>query len=206
MTRGEPGDVPTAGHLLAVQLDDMWASSSTALHDLTDDEYFWEPVTPCWSVRLRDEAPVGWGKGAWVCEDAFAPPVPVPVTAIAWRVVHLAAWTEVYLDHAFGGRTFDLQDFEVPSTAAGGVAALIDAQRRWADAVRSVPADGAFAARPWLWGQDVPLGRIISIMTLEYRHHLAEIALLRDLRRGHAVLQPRPPTVDAPPWWLGPDG
>lgn len=198
--------VPSAGALLAVQLDDMWASSSAALRDLTDDEYFWEPTSGCWSVRPRAEATRGWGSGDWVCEDAFPAPDPVPVTTIAWRVIHLAAWTEVYLDHAFGGRTYDLQDFEVPTTAAGGVASLNDAQRRWADEVRFIPADEAFAARPWLWGQDIPLGRIVSIMTLEYRHHLAEVALLRDLRRGHALLPPRPAKVDAPAWWHGEDG
>src|SRR5438477_13167653 len=61
------------------------------LEGLTDDEYFWEPVAGCWSVRPRAQAtaPVVGGSGDFVSEFAFPEPDPVPVTTIAWRLVHV---------------------------------------------------------------------------------------------------------------------
>jgi hypothetical protein len=39
---------------------------------LTDDEYFWEPVDSCWSLRRRGEAssPRPRGKGEWLLDGA----------------------------------------------------------------------------------------------------------------------------------------
>jgi hypothetical protein len=200
------GPNPSAAAVLTAQLDQAWAGGRVVLDDLSDDEYFWEPVEGCWSVRLRADASRGWGTGDHVCEDAWPPPDPLPVTTIAWRVAHLAAWLEVYRDHTFGDATLDLNDVEVPGTAAAGVEWLLDAYRRWADGVRAVGDDEIFELRRAHWGQQVPLVSLVSLMTIECRHHLAEVGLLRDLRRGHAQLQPPPSAVDAPSWWRGPDG
>ena len=47
------------------------------LDDVGDDDCFWEPATPCWSVRPRDDAGAGWGTGPWVRgELAAARPAP----------------------------------------------------------------------------------------------------------------------------------
>ena len=196
----------SVAEVLSVQLDQAWADGRSVLNGLTDDEYFWEPVEGCWTVRPRTDASVGWGAGEFVCEDTWPPPDPLPVTTIAWRVTHLAAWLEVYHDFTFGDARLGLQDLDVRSTALGGVDWLLDAQRRWADAVRSVVDDEVFELRPAHWGQQVPLLSLVSMMTIECRHHLAEVGLLRDLRRGRALLQPPPVVIDAPRWWRGPDG
>jgi hypothetical protein len=77
---------------LLEQLTFHWdAMLRPKLEGLTDDEYFWEPVAGCWSVRPRDRAtaPVLGGSGALVSEFAFPEPDPAPVTTIAWRLVHL---------------------------------------------------------------------------------------------------------------------
>ncbi len=196
----------SVAEVLSVQLDQAWADGRSVLNDLSDDEYFWEPVEGCWSVRPRADASRAWGSGDFVCEDTWPPPDPLPVTTIAWRVTHLAAWTEVYRDFAFGDARLDLQNLEVPGTALGGVAWLLDAQRRWADAVRDVGDEEIFELRPAHWGQQVPLASLVSTMTIEHRHHLAEVGVLRDVRRGHAQLQPPPAGIDAPSWWRGPAG
>jgi hypothetical protein len=54
------------------------------LAGMCDDEYFWEPVAGCWSLRLRD--------GRWQLDGGGGggpAPRPVPVTTIAWRLGHL---------------------------------------------------------------------------------------------------------------------
>ena len=52
------------------------------LAGLTDDEYFWEPVPECWTVR-RD------ADGAWTVDWHWPEPQPPPFTTIAWRIVHI---------------------------------------------------------------------------------------------------------------------
>ena len=52
----------------------------------------------------------------------------LPVTTIAWRVIHLAAWTDIYRDWTFGDTRPRLGDFEVPGDA--GCRARVAAPRR----------------------------------------------------------------------------
>ena len=87
--------------MLRTQLQRAFHAALGDVEGLDDGEYFWEPVTGCWSVRRRGEAERGWGTGEWVCEDVWPPPAPLPVTTIAWRLVHLCAWTDVYRSYAF---------------------------------------------------------------------------------------------------------
>ncbi|NKE31325.1 DinB family protein, partial [Mycobacterium tuberculosis] len=58
------------------------------LDGLTDDEYFWEPVPDCWSVRPRGTGttPMAAGAGAMTIDFAFPAPDPAPFTTIAWRL------------------------------------------------------------------------------------------------------------------------
>ena len=191
---------PSAAALLRHQLRYSWLNARRALVGLTDDEYFWEPVSPCWSVRRRDPSVRGWGTGDHVCEDAWPPPDPLPATTIAWRVVHLAAWTDVYRGYAFEGTRPDLNEAEVPGTAAEGVAWLIRAQDDFLQAVGGLPDDEVFDLRPAHWGESVPLAGLITTMLTEHVHHLAEVGALRDLERGHAVNLPSAP-VPNPDWW-----
>ena len=46
------------------------------LDGLTDDEYFWEPVPHCWSIRRRGEstAPIALGGGEMVAEFELPEP------------------------------------------------------------------------------------------------------------------------------------
>lgn len=190
--------------MLVAQLQHAWTGSRRVLDDLTDEEYAWEPASPCWSIRRRSEGLRGWGSGEFVCEDAWPAPDPLPTTTIAWRVIHLAAWADVYRGFAFEGTRPDLMDFEIPGDRSGGVAWLFDAQDRFIDAVTTLDDEAIFDPVPAHWGESIPAVRMVTMMLTEHVHHLAEIGTLRDLRRGHAVALP-PPTapVDLPTWWTG---
>ena len=53
---------------LITAFDYVWARLTSRLAGLTDEEYFWEPVPGCWSLRQGDWqiGPVGSsGLGTW---------------------------------------------------------------------------------------------------------------------------------------------
>ncbi len=195
--------LPSAADVLKIQLRHGFLDARRVLEGVTEDEYLWEPATPCWSVRRRGPSVHGWGSGEFVCEDAWPPPDPLPTTTIAWRVIHLAAWTDIYRLHAFSDTRSDLNEFDVPSDSSAGVARLYAAQDDFIEAVDGLSAESAFEARPAHWGESVPVVRLVTTMLAEHVHHIAEIGVLRDLRRGHALSQPPPPPLRDPSWWSG---
>ena len=197
---------PSAADLLKQQLRRGWLDARRVLDGLTEDEYGWEPVEGCWSVRPREAGRRGWGAGDFVCEDAWPPPDPLPMTTIAWRVVHLAAWTDVYRGFAFEGARPDLNDAIVPGTVSEGVAWLFRAQDQFLAAVDALTDDEVFESRPAHWGEAVPVVRLVSALLTEHVHHLAEVGTLRDLRRGHAANQSPPLKSADPEWWSGRSG
>ncbi len=203
LTWGRDMSTPSAAALLKHQLRHSWLNARRMVDDLTEDEYFWEPATPCWSVRRCDASIRGWGAGDFVCEDTWPPPPePLPTTTIAWRVVHLAAWTDIYRGFAFEDTRPDLNDADVPGSASEGLGWLIRAQDGFLRAVDGLGEDAVFDPRPPHWGESVPLAGLITTMMTEHVHHLAEIGALRDGRRGHAVNLP-PASVPSPDWWEG---
>ena len=163
-------------------LRELWMGSAGRLakrmHGLTDEEFFWEPAQPAWSVRPDPGAPSGWQ-----IDYPFPPPVPAPVTTIAWRLVHLANGNWIRWEHAFGSGERMFPDLPVPGTAT-------DAVRYWADSRQPIEEWMETAApldlsdvRPNPVGDPLPAGRTLSILLEEQIHHGAEIALLRDLYR-----------------------
>jgi hypothetical protein len=172
--------------LIEGRLQHAFTRTRTILEGLTDDEFFWEPVERCWSVRPHAEVAHAWGAGEWRCEDVWPAPEPPPITTIGWRLVHLAAWTDIYRSFAFEDGTESLLQMDVPGTATVAVAWLELAQDRFVDALaRRIPR--AFdELRPAHWGELMPLSSLVGIIELEHIHHGAEISLLRDLHRGSA--------------------
>jgi DinB superfamily len=195
--------LPSAADLLKVQLRHAWVNARWVLEDMDEKEYFWEPAPLSWSVRRRGPTVHGWGSGEFVCEDAFPQPQPVPVPTIAWRVIHLAAWTDIYRGFAFGETRPDLRDFEIPGDATAGIAWLYRAQDDFTDAVEKLSGEAIFEPRPAHWGGSLPAVHLVTMMLTEHIHHIAEIGVLRDLRRGCARSQPPPPRTTAPKWWFG---
>jgi DinB family protein len=158
------------------------------LDGLSDDEYRWEPVEGCWSVRRREEAtaPIVGGSGPFVVEFAHPEPVPAPVTTIAWRLAHLivGVFGARNASH-FDGPPMDYFTHDYAGTAAGALDQLDTVYAGWVAGVRTMEparlwdpvgeAEGPFAAYPYL--------ALVLHINREVIHHTAEILLLRDLYR-----------------------
>ncbi|WP_323958784.1 DinB family protein [Arthrobacter sp. JZ12] len=172
---------------LTDQLNWHWENHARPrLNGLTDEEYFWEPVPGCWSVRPRGTgtAPLQVGRGDYTIDFALPEPVPAPVTTIAWRIGHMLVGVlgERLASH-FGGEPVTYRDFVYPESAEQALEKLDAAYSSWHSAVSALsleemdrpvgPAEGPFA--------EAPMGALVQHINREMIHHLAEVALLRDL-------------------------
>ena len=176
-----PQPIEQISGVLIEALDNGWTPLATRTAGMTDDEYRWEPVPGCWTIRPRD--------GGWVADWSDPDPDPAPITTIAWRCWHIAVdCLDSYSSRMFG-RT---------GTGLTGTAWVAD---------RALAAD--MLDRSWSvfrsgvagWGESdllTPLGPAwgpfanhshadLALHALrEVVHHGAEIALLRDLYQAQA--------------------
>ena len=191
---GKTHGVSVARDAVRTSLDHAFGRVRWVLEDVGEDDCFWEPAPLCWSVRARTDAGRGWGTGDFVVEDQWPQPKPLPVTSIAWRISHLAAWTDVYRNWTFEDQTLGLGHFDVPGTREGLCAWLQTAQDRFHACVEPLTDDELGDVRRAHYGADLPVHRLVLGIAEEHTHHGAEIGLLRDLRRGRARVQtpPRP--------------
>jgi hypothetical protein len=181
------------GSLLVGQLTFYWdVHLRPRLAGLTDDEFFWEPVDGCWSLRPGPD-------GAYVLDGQSPAPSPAPVTTLAWRIVHVGTGLSTRVSAFFspsdgtgampdGTTMFDPVHLPatLPSNAAEGVAFLEDAYHTWHDAIAGLndaalarplgPAGAMFAAEP--------MAGLIAHLNREVMHHGGEIGVLRDLYRA----------------------
>ena len=164
----------TRSERLAEQLDWYWRTNlRPRLDGLTDDEYFWEPVDGCWSVRLSG--------GTWTPDVASPAPEPAPVTTIAWRLAHLVVSCLGYrVGWYFGGPPVDSGTFVYAGTAAGALEQLDAMYGRWDAGVRGL-SDAELDGPPPAGPERFPLENRVLHVNRELIHHGAEIALLRDL-------------------------
>lgn len=110
-----------AGPLLEVMDQIEHFTLERAWTDLTDDEFFWEPTAPTWSVRRREDCRTRtpFGNGSWIADFEIPEPSPTPLTSIAWLAWHVGSmpgrlaeidflggdrtmasgWTSPYLTH-----------------------------------------------------------------------------------------------------------
>ncbi|MGI5211659.1 DinB family protein [Plantactinospora sp. CA-290183] len=174
---------------LADQLDWHWQNLlRPRLDGLTDEEYRWEPVAGCWSVRPRAESDpsVAHGSGEYVIEYAWPEPSPPPVTTIAWRLGHIVVGVLGMRSAAhFGGPPSDPDSFGYAGTADEALRQLDEAYETWSKGVRGLgaaglerpcgPAEGPFA--------EFPMAALVLHINRETIHHGAEVCLLRDLYR-----------------------
>lgn len=172
------------------QLEWHWqALARPRLEGLTDEEYLWEPVPGTWSVRDRDqESPATvtrrMGSGRWLLEYGHPEPDPAPVTSIAWRLAHVVVGVlGIRAASHFGGPSMSHDDWDFAGTAQQALSQLDEAYAAWSAGVRALtpqalaapvgPAEGEFAAEPMI--------TLVLHINREVVHHLAEVALLRDL-------------------------
>jgi hypothetical protein len=174
---------------LVDQLDWHWRNQLRPRIDgITDEEYFWEPVAGCWSVRRRGESatPMAAGVGDYTIDFALPEPDPPPVTTIAWRLGHIIVGVFGARNAAhFGGPPTGYQSFEYAGTAAQGLRQLDEGYAAWIKGVRGLGTEGLArrcgpAEDPFA---DHPMAALVLHINREVIHHGAEIALLRDLYR-----------------------
>jgi hypothetical protein len=158
------------------------------LDGLSDHEYLWEPGPGAWSLRPRAEARTSMaaGGGALVADFEHPAPEPPPITTIAWRLGHVivGVFGARNASH-FGGPPMDYQSVEWAGTAKEALAQLDDVYAGWIEGVGGL--DDAALARPIgaVEGPfaEYPMAALVLHIHREAIHHLAEVALLRDLYR-----------------------
>lgn len=150
------------------------------LRGLTDEEYFWEPVPGCWSIRPGPD-------GKHMIDWEWPTPDPAPVTTIAWRIAHIGVQTlGIRASAHFGDGSLTLETIRWPKTASEGLRTLATHYEHWRTGIRSMDetglrqpigeAEGDYAAEPF--------ANLILHLNREVIHHGAEISLLRDLYRA----------------------
>jgi len=175
---------------LAEQLDWHWQHHlRPRLDGLTDEEYFWEPVPGCWSVRKRGTPTqtTTVGTGEYLFEFVYPEPEIAPVTTIAWRLAHVivGVFAARSASH-FGGPPASWREFDYAGSAAEALTQLDDAYATWAKGASALGPDGLMrpcgpAEGPYA---EYPLASLVLHINREALHHGAEIALLRDLYRA----------------------
>ncbi|PWI16853.1 serine/arginine repetitive matrix protein 1 [Streptomyces sp. Act143] len=176
----------TRSERLAEQLDWYWRKNlRPRLEGLSDEEYFWEPVRGCWSIRPRgtSAAPASEGSGAWTMDSAppGAVPEPAPVTTIAWRLAHITVSCLGYrVGWHFGGQDVESETFAYAGTADEALKQLDEMYGRWNAGVREL-SDADLDHPPAVGPERQPWEVIVQHVNKELIHHGAEISLLRDL-------------------------
>lgn len=171
---------------LAAQLEWHWEHQARPrLAGLTDEEYRWEPVPGCWNIRPRGSGTFAEvGTGDWVIDFAFPEPSPPPVTTIAWRLAHVIVGVFGERNaRYFGGPAISYPDYDYPGSAAEALSALDEGYEIWIKGVHGLDADAlGEPCREWGYESSPMLALVLHIHR-EVIHHLAEVALLRDLWR-----------------------
>ncbi|HET6860577.1 MAG TPA: DinB family protein [Streptomyces sp.] len=179
---------------LAGPVMDSGDGAETRVGPLADEEYFWEPVADCWSVRRRTDGPGARattlaGAGDWGRDAAAYPhPWPPPFTTIAWRLSHISEMVALRAEHTAGRRTLTRDDYRISGDAAGAVEAFEEGAAAWRKALLDVgDADLdtiGYCTYPHGSDAEEPFVDIVWWVNQEVLHHGAEIALLRDLYRS----------------------
>jgi hypothetical protein len=88
--------MPGVAKALADQTDIALRLARARLADLSDEEFLWEPVAGCWSLRRKSAmafVPPDASPGDWWIDGANPAPEPPPFTTAAWLVSHMTLGT-----------------------------------------------------------------------------------------------------------------
>jgi hypothetical protein len=193
-----PGIVDVKRELITLS-DHVWRRTWARLEGLTDEEYLWEPVDGCWSIRQRPD-------GTWMIEWPLPRPDIEPFTTIAWRLCHLLDMygedrAPKWLDVPAQGAPIGTDDphWSAPSTAAEALTLLERAHDRW-DAHLALTDDerlgellGRVAGPEY--AEESRAAYVLHMLD-EFIHHGAEISMLRDLWRWQKATVADDPLVE----------
>jgi uncharacterized damage-inducible protein DinB len=186
--------------------DYSFERTTNRLAGLTDDEYFWEPVPNCWTLRRQ---PDGEYRGDWAVSLTGSG----PFTTLAWRLSHLihcygakrnAMWLNLEPAGSIGDAPFtsDAVGDDValaPTTAAAALAALDAAHDVWR-ACLTAASEATLAEKIGpIGGQYAESDRADFVLHMldEFIHHGAELGVLRDLYRSQREAEVQDPLVRA---------
>lgn len=162
--------------------DEAWRRLLDRLAGLTDDEYLWEPVADCRTVRPS-------GDGTFRSDGPARRGDPRVFTTLSWRCAHIADFLTEERNASWlhqpvlaATRTGD------PGTAAEAMAALTDAYAMWRTVLTGVTSDELALPVGPLAGPYADATRRSFVLHVldELIHHAAEVALLRDLYQARA--------------------
>lgn len=143
-------DEPAPRHaldLLRWQFDLTWALFTYHLERIEPDDFLWEPVANCWTMRPA-------GDGTWVPDWAESEPDPVPLPTAGWLSWHIGWWWSTALAHVRGHTPPERTGVVWPGAGGPTVAWLNGLRVDWLEALdRLTDADLASAA-PFPWGND----------------------------------------------------
>jgi hypothetical protein len=163
------------------QLQEAYEGIRERVHGLTDDEFFWEPVPECWTVRRRSD-------GRWAVDYPKPPhPDPAPFTTIGWRLVHVAECKVMYHEYAFGPARLTFPEIDSAHTAAAAIAQLETGHALLVHDLEALDDAGLDREVLTNWGEKWPARKIFWTMINHDQHHGAEIGVLRDFYRDVQV-------------------
>jgi len=188
-TEGSATPKSTTDELLAL-LDYVHGRIVGQLERMSDEEYLWEPVAGCWSVRPGAD-------GVCRAERTYPEPEPAPFTTIAWRVWHIGADCLC----GYSDRFWDGIDREVREWPDNTAEALVELDKEWQRFRAHLaalddeglarllgPAGGPYA-------KDSYHALVLHALD-EIVHHTAEIGVIRDLYRAGDAGRAWLPTQD----------
>jgi hypothetical protein len=149
---------------------------SARLEGLTDEEFFWQPASGCWTIF---EA----AHGRWTYDYAEPEPDPAPPTSIGWQVVHLATCKVMYHEWAYGAARLTWPELDIPHDAAGTLALLARGQELLRGDLAGLSDAQLDESRLTNWGERWPAWRIFLSMADHDSLHGGAIGQLRDLYR-----------------------
>ena len=162
------------------RLEEAYETIRERVEGLTDDEFFWEPVPVCWTVRLRDD-------GRWTVDYPEPPhPDPAPFTTIGWRLVHVAECKVMYHEYAFGRARLTFPEIDSAQTSAAAIAQLEAGHAMLVRDLENQDDAGLDQLVLTNWGEKWPARKIFWTMVDHDLHHGGEIGALRDLYRERA--------------------
>lgn len=181
MTDGSAAPTIGVSALVLDSIDYVWSTLRARFDGLTQQEYLWEPVPGCWSVRETD--------GVVAVERVRPDPEPAPVTTIAWRIWHLAS--ECFADYTsqgFGVHPLSVRDRQWFLGVDEAMPALDTAWTALRGKLGELGDIGMTAELGEAWGPYArdPWASLVLHAQDELSHHGAEIALLRDLHAHRA--------------------
>lgn len=172
-----PGSVK---HELLALSRTAWNRLRARLDGLTDDEYLWEPVAGCWSIRPRDS-------GVFRPDLSGLPPDPPPFTTIAWRIAHITDILGQERNATWLGLEPEApDDLTAEPTADRALARLEQSNERWERylaAVTDEALERTLGPIAGPYADSTGVGFVLHELD-ELIHHGAEVALLRDWYRA----------------------